>query len=94
MCSRGALRPRPSAGGGRGWLLHCRLDAVIGSARGKLHMVEGTWVLAMEVAMVASCLLWFQTSIAVLLASRPQNWWDLSSDYLARIFVNSHPARL
>jgi hypothetical protein len=85
------LRPRPSAGGGRSWLLHCRLDAVVGSARGKLHMVEGTWVLAMEVTMATSCLPWFQTSIVVSLLSKPQNWWDTSSNYLARVFVNSRP---
>ena len=88
------MRPRPSAGGGRSWLLCCRLDPVVGRARGKLHMVEGTGVLTMEVTMVASHLMWFQTLLAVLLLARPWNWWDLPPDYLARVVVNSRPARL
>ncbi len=77
-------------GGGGGALQ----DTIIGSARGKLQMVKGTWVLAMEVATIANHLPWFHTLLVVLLLSRPRNWWDLYPNNLARVFVNSHLARL
>jgi hypothetical protein len=93
-CTVEGFETPSECGGGGSWLLHCMLDTIVGSARGKLHMVKGTWVLAMEVAMVASRLPWFQTLLVVLLSSRPWNWWNLSPNYLARGFVNIHLARL
>jgi hypothetical protein len=51
-------------------------------------------VLTMEVMMVASRLLWFQTPLVVLLLARPRNWYDLSPDYLAKVFMKGRQARL
>jgi hypothetical protein len=47
LVQRRGFETATECGGGRSWLLSCRMDAVVGHARGKLHMVEGTWVLTM-----------------------------------------------